>query len=142
MDDTMLPYLEALKLLRGWSTTLLAIQTVFVIFLSVIGVLFENDRTRKGCRPLYTSLAFFVLSVIVALNVIGTIPWSTQRLPNLVTVYHDIYQFPNYLGVPIWILAFCQHMCFLLGLLSFAYFVYVCMRGSDGLQDEKEGTSR
>ncbi len=128
MDNSILPYFEALKLLKEWSTTLLVLQTGI---LAAIGAFMEKAKLKElkdGRKALITSLFFFALSIVFALFVIGTIPWQTQQLAERVNIYHDIYQFPNYIGIPIKVLAFGQHAFFLLALGFFVRFVYVALK--------------
>lgn len=125
MKNELLPYLEALNFLKDWSTILLIIASGLFAILLVMGMYLDKTKLEKGRLWLSASLAFFALSTLIALNVIGTIPWSTQRLPELVGQYHDIYQFPNYAGVPIWIIAFGQHTSFIVGMICIVVFLYI-----------------
>lgn len=129
MESTALPYLEALKFLKGWSVTLLAIGTAVFLSLVIVCLLIENERMARIRTWLTASLTFWALSIVIALNVVGTIPWSTQRLPELAVKYHDIYQFPNYIGIPLWMLAFGQHMFFFLAILCLMVVIYIFNRG-------------
>lgn len=125
MPDPIQPYLEALKLLKEWSSTLLVLQTGI---LAAIGGFIDKDKIKKGNRLIITSMFFFSASILMALHVIGTIPWSAQKLPELVAKYKDIYQFPNFLGIPIWFLAFGQHIFFILAVAFFLAFVIVSLK--------------
>jgi len=77
MLDPLQPYLEALKLLKDWSSTLLVLQTGI---LAAIGGFIDKDKIKRGNRLIITSMLFFSASILMALHVIGTIPWSTQKL--------------------------------------------------------------
>lgn len=130
MASSVLPYLEALKLLKGWSVTLLTLQTVIFILLACGCLFMDNEKLRRFRSWLTASVTFSALSIVIALNVIGTIPWSTQSLPELATRYQNIYQFPNYIGIPIWMLAFGQHICFLFAMFCLMVFIYRFRRSS------------
>jgi len=117
MANIIVPYSEALRFLRDWSAILLLLQTLIFVALVFICVFDKNRELRKGLLCLISSLTFWAFSIVIALNVIGTIPWSAQHLPELVDKYHNIYDFPNYIGIPIWILASVQHICFLFGMI-------------------------
>jgi len=109
MPNEVLPYYEALLFLKHWSTVLLIIQTAILIVFCFLTCQQNNDMRSRSRTFFIFTLVFSALSVLVGLNVIGTMPWSVQALPLLVTKYHDIYQFPNYVGIPIWLIAFGQH---------------------------------
>ncbi len=130
MANSITPYLEALKFLKDWSTILLTLQTVIFIFLTCIYLFFENEKLKRVRSWLIAALTFSVLSILIALNVIGTIPWSIQNLSNLESQYHNIYQFPNYIGIPIWVLAFSQHICFIFAIICFMILIYKFPRGA------------
>lgn len=121
-------YLDALKILNNWSVTLLILQ--FAIFITHVFIcLFLYDDKFDDYRFwLNASLTFSALSIIIALNVIGTLPWSIQRLPELSMKYQNIYQFPNYIGIPIWMLAFGQHLFFVFSLLSITIYILLINR--------------
>jgi hypothetical protein len=125
VGNELLPYFEALKLLKEWSTTLLVLQTGI---LTAVGAFIDKAKLKDGRLSLIASMIFFAASVVIALNVIGTIPWATQRLPELVAKYHDIYKFPNYIGIPIWVLAFGQHTCFIIAIGFFVRFAFVALK--------------
>lgn len=130
MENSIIPYFEALKLLKDWSAILLTLQTIIFIYLTSVCLLVDNEKLLRVKYWLITSLTFSALSIVISLNVIGTIPWSIQNLPNLVTQYHNIYQFTNFIGIPIWVLAFGQHVCFIFALVCLMVFIYRFLRGS------------
>lgn len=121
-------YFEALKRLEEWSITVLVLQVIVFIVLASLCLFIDNNKIAKVRLWLTASVTFSAISILFALNVIGTIPWSTQRLPELSIKYQSIYQFPNYIGIPIWILAFSQHISFLFALLSFIIILYILIR--------------
>jgi hypothetical protein len=119
LKEELQPYLEALKLLKEWSSTLLILQTGI---LAAVGAFLDKAKIAEGRRWLIASLIFFTVSIVIALNVIGMIPWLTQKLPDYAIRYKDIYQFPDYIGIPVWVLTFGQHLSFLAALVSFLVF--------------------
>jgi hypothetical protein len=121
-------YLDALKVLNNWSVTLLILQVVFFISAACICLFLDDEKLNNYRSWLNASVTFSVLSIIIALNVIGTLPWSIQRLPELSMKYQNIYQFPNYIGIPIWMLAFGQHLFFVLSLLCIAVYILLINR--------------
>ena len=130
MASSVLPYFEALKLLKAWSTILLTLQAVLFIFLACACLFMKNEKLRPMERWMTASILFSALSIVIALNVIGTIPWSVQSLPDFATKYHNIYQFPNYIGIPIWTLAFGQHIFFIFAMFCLMVFLYKFTRSS------------
>jgi hypothetical protein len=129
MSSEIVTYFEALRLLKEWSTVLLALQAGILIALIFIGAHLDIKTIEKVRKLLIYTMAFSVLSILVGLNVIGTIPWSTQALSGLVAKYHDIYQFPNYIGIPIWVLAFGQHIFFICAMVLLMAFAYTFLKG-------------
>ena len=124
MSTELLPYFEALNLLMDWCTVLLIIQTAIFITLIIIAMHLEEEKHKKIRISIIITVIFSALSILIGLNVLGTIPWSTQNLLSMVTKYHDIYQFRNYIGVPIWVIAFGQHVFFFLSMISLVLFIY------------------
>ena len=124
MSSEILTFFEALRLLKEWSIILLIIQAAIHIAIIFIIAFVDVQSIEKVRKLLIYTLVFSTLSILVGLNVIGTIPWSTQALPGLVAKYHDIYKFPNYIGIPIWVLAFSQHIFFILTMVCLMVFSY------------------
>jgi hypothetical protein len=114
-------HFEALKLLKEWSTALVVIQTGAM---AVLGGLLKNGSVGEAKIWLAISLACFLASILVAANVIGAIPPIVQKLPELVPKYGDIYKMRNFLGIPVWVLAFGEHLFFAGGLITFGGFIY------------------
>ncbi|MCK9377557.1 MAG: hypothetical protein M0P73_15570 [Syntrophobacterales bacterium] len=116
------PQFEAIKLLKEWSTALVVIQSGA---LAIIGNILKNGDTVNHLNWIFVSMVSFLASILVAVNVIGAIPPIVQRLPKLVESCDDIYKMKNYLGIPLWILAFFQHILFFSGILCFVWFIYL-----------------
>lgn len=113
---------EAIKLLKEWSTALVVIQSGA---LAIIGNILKNGDNVDHFSWIFASMVSFLASILVAANVIGGIPPIVQRLPKLVDSCDDIYKMKNYLGIPLWILAFFQHILFFAGILCFVWYIYL-----------------
>lgn len=87
-DQKWTPYLEAIKLLKEWSTALVVIQTGA---LAVLGGLVKDGNVTNPTSWLASSLGFFLASILVAAHVIGAIPLIVQHLPQLAERHGDIY---------------------------------------------------
>jgi hypothetical protein len=111
---------ESLKVLKDWSMALVVVQSGA---LAVLGGLLKGGEIIIITPWLLASVFFFVASILVAANVIGAIPPIIQRLPEMLERYNDIYKMPNYLGIPLWVLAFTQHVFAAMGLISFVLFL-------------------
>ncbi|XCN72667.1 MAG: hypothetical protein Q3M24_20610 [Candidatus Electrothrix aestuarii] len=131
MTTELFPYLEAFNFLKDWCLTLLMIQTVIFISLFFYFIQKKEVSAKKHDKYILIALLFSSISIIVGLNVIGTIPWSLQNIDDLVNEYKDIYQFPNYLGVKIWIIAFCQHVSFIISMVFILFFVFKIKKERD-----------
>lgn len=127
MPINLSPYLEALQMLQYWSSVLLAIQTGLLIALLFITAQLGTEISNTIRTALIITVINSAISVLIGLNVIGTIPWSTQNLLSMVIKYHDIYQFQNYIGIPIWIIAFGQHIFFFLSIVSLVFYIYALL---------------
>ena len=109
MNESVEIFRESLRILGMWSTVLVSLGTV--VFLSL-----SNKKSRS--KIVKFSLFCSVASLLIGVNVIGTIPWSIQNIVLFASQYHDIYQFPNYFGIKIWFLAFSQHITFAISLIG------------------------
>lgn len=128
MPSNILPYLEALRFLWDWSAILLILQTCIFIAMTFIAIKFKFEASNIAKSALTFTIVFSALSILIGLNVIGTIPWSVQALPSLSIKYHDIYQYPNYIGIHLWIIAFGQHIFFVLAIISLVFFVCLYLK--------------
>ena len=128
MNDSISFHLKALELLKYWSSMLQFIE--IVVFISIIIlIVFGNPETiRQRWRSLYAAILFTTLSIVFGLNVLGTLPWSMQQLPKLYSTYGDIYQFPNFIGIPVWIIAFAQHLNAVIGFACLLYLIFIILR--------------
>jgi hypothetical protein len=130
MDKELLPYAEALKLLQDWSKTSLVLEGAI---LTTLGAFIDKKRVERGRVWLLSSLGLFVVSMMVALNVLGMIPDMMQQLPE-VARQKDMYKFRNRAGIPLVILATSQHVFTALALGCFFLFVFKALKreGEDG----------
>jgi len=113
--------LEALKLLKEWSTALVVVQTGAM---AVLGGLIKDSKMMSVKPWISISLGCFLASILITANVIGAIPGMVQQLSESTKNNRDIYQMRNYFGIPLWIFALCQHLFFAAGLVAFGGFVY------------------
>lgn len=128
VSDTISYHYKAIELLKHWSSMLQLIETLIFIAIIVLMVFGNQELTRKCWRSLFAALFFTVLSIVFGLNVLGTLPWSTQQLPRLSGIYGDIYQFPNYFGIRIWVIAFSQHLSAVVGLAWLLYHIFLYLK--------------
>lgn len=128
VNDPISFHLKALELLRHWSSMLEVIE--MMIFISIIVlVVFANQEILSRCwRSLFAAIFFTVFSIISGLNVLGTLPWIVQQLPSLSGIHGDIYQFHNYIGIPIWVIAFAQHLNAVIGLAWLLCFIFFYLK--------------
>jgi len=113
--------LEALKLLQDWSIWIITITTVF---LGMIGFAFKNPNSKKARFAAKYCIVFLLLSLVVAVMLVGAIPAIVQKL-HIVTEDNIILFKANARGIygyyyldfiPLWLLASSQRILFLLGL--------------------------
>ena len=92
--------------------------------IAVLGGLLKEANQTAHSPWLAISLGCLLGSMLVSAHVIGAIPHIVQRLPELILNQKDIYRMHNYFGIPIWILAFAQHILFVVGMVSFVGYLY------------------
>jgi len=115
-------HLEALKFLKEWSTAIVVVESAI---LAVLGGMLKDSNIVAGNRTLLAlGLTAIIISIFFCANVIGAIPPITQFLPENVRKYKDIYKMRNYAGVPLWILAFFQHLFALLGIVFISILIF------------------
>lgn len=103
----MVNQLEAIKLVKDWSTWLVAVQT------GVLG-LFAALQIKPSSLTVYC----FVISIITATWVLGALPSLAQRIaPNL--NIHEMELF-EWCPIPLWKAAFVQHIFFIIGVVTLA----------------------
>jgi hypothetical protein len=121
MNETPTAYLEALKLLKDWSTALVTIQGVAIGF---IGTLVRDQPAKTLTRSAIASIVFFVLSIVSASVVLGALPWLAQ--PETVATVRCAYE-GNFYWMPICyvpVAGWCsgEHLFFVLGLVCLAWY--------------------
>ncbi|OGP51310.1 MAG: hypothetical protein A2Y79_03805 [Deltaproteobacteria bacterium RBG_13_43_22] len=121
-DKKILAATQALRFLLGWSIFLTLIQ---VGALGILGFMIKSGINPDSKNWMVLSLAGFILSILVAANVVGAIPPIVQNLPKMKVTYGDIYKIRNYLHIPLWALTFLEHILFLLGIVSFGLFIFM-----------------
>lgn len=109
--------LEALKLLKEWSTWIAAINTGAIV---ATASMFQNNPINGGFF-LTTAVVCFGLSVVFAATLLGEIPSITQRL--VPGSDKTIHSYKTQWGLPLAFFAAAEHMLFLLGLASFVGFL-------------------
>ena len=115
-------HLEALKLLKEWSTALVVIQTAAI---AVLGGIVKDGNVGLAKPWLGVAFVCFLISILVAANLIGAMPRIVQNLETLVKRHGDIYRMRNALGIPLTVLALLEHLFFAAGIASFAYVLYL-----------------
>jgi hypothetical protein len=120
-DCNMELHIEALKLLKEWSTSLVLVQCGA---LAVIGGIIRNPIDSNNRKWLSISAVCFLLSIISSASVVGAIPYIVEKLPYNINEYNDIYHIRNYLGIPLYVFTTGQHIFAAIGLGAFAVFLY------------------
>ncbi|WP_089717377.1 hypothetical protein [Candidatus Entotheonella palauensis] len=117
--DTPKKQSEALHALMNWSKWIISIETGLV---SIIIAILKNEFSYSPLF-LYAALISFVLSIILATALIGTVPGALEAVPIFdESISQDrkrasIYMH-KFLGiVPIWWLAGMEHTYFIVGII-------------------------
>lgn len=127
-------YLEALRFLKEWSTAIVVVESAV---LAVLGGMLKDANIVEGNRTLFAlGLFSIIISIFFCANVIGAIPPITQFLPENVKKHKDIYKMRNYAGVPLWILAFFQHIFALSGIVFITLVIFNL--ATDPMLNQKE----
>ena len=121
MADDSANQLDALKLLKDWSSWLVSIQTAVLALLALWG----KDKVQLPDRTARLVFLFFGLSIFFATFVLAGVPSIAQRLSGKV----NIYKMPLFEWLPagtgwlrtLWFFAFMEHMLFLTGLACFMW---------------------
>jgi hypothetical protein len=121
MDKSVI-FLEALKTLKEWSVLLIGIQLIMLVVMFVIATFGKREYVCNCRKYIFRSCLFSIISIVVGVNLVGTIPWSIQHISTFIDSYGDIYQFKNYLGIRLWTIAFTQHI---LAVISFVYIAII-----------------
>jgi hypothetical protein len=114
MDAKPESRLEALKMLKEWSSLLLSLQAGLLTLLEI----FAKPSQQTTSFTIF--VIAFAISVVIAANVVGAIPSMIQRLGD--EPVGDIYQMQNRWGLRLGLLAFGQHLFFVIGVASLAVY--------------------
>ena len=119
--------LEAIKLLKDWSTWLAGIQTGAI---AVVGALLRDGRPGKHKWLPPACLTAFSLSLLAAAWLLGTLPRLIFLLTTGVSTTNDIiakvipfYLLPPYVTSPVrlGLMVTFEHMFFLIGIALFSW---------------------
>ncbi|WP_143308435.1 hypothetical protein [Candidatus Entotheonella palauensis] len=116
--DTSKKQSEALHALASWSKWIISIETGLV---SIVIAILKNEFAYS-LLCLHAALISFILSIVLATELIGAIPGALEAVPDFdSTTSQDlpkisIYMY-KFLGVPIWWFAGMQHVYFLVGII-------------------------
>jgi hypothetical protein len=103
--------LEAIKLLKDWSTWLVTAQTGILSLFALIG--------RK---PDFLTVFCFVISIIIATWILGALPSILQRIKDDSNIHQmDLFE---WLGIPLFAAAFLQHVSFMIGVVSLSFSLF------------------
>lgn len=116
--------LEAVKQIKDWAIWVTGIQTGAI---AILGSLLKDGVSRTLSRWAIATLVCFVLSILAAVWLVLLLPLITEQLPKLSDPdIQDIYDIPlpRVLPIPLGTMATIMHLCFVLGIICFALFVY------------------
>jgi hypothetical protein len=121
--------LESIKMVREWSTWLIAIQTTVCAFLW--NILKERGLKDLSGITLHCGWLAFSFSIIIATVLISRLPTLIENLADESSSDKSIFTYPlRILGINLnlKILLIAEHVCFLLGVLLIIIFVIMRMR--------------
>lgn len=115
--------LEALKLLKDWSTWLVTVQATA---LGLLAALWGKDSIKLGDAWARSVFILFGLSIVAATFVLGGVPDMAQRIPikphetaSSFNIYRErlFSNFPDWGWLSsLWAFAFLEHILFLAGI--------------------------
>lgn len=112
--------INALTLLKDWSVTVIAVDTGL---LTALGVALISGAVKSGRPLLTTGIYLLALSLLVTLFVLGALPLIAERLIEENRDSPSIYLHKNWLGIPIWLLAFTGHSALLVAVAVLGLFL-------------------
>jgi len=112
--------IDALNLLKDWSVTVIAVDTGL---LTALGVALISDAVKSGKGLLIAGIYLLALSLLVTLFVLGALPLIAERLRNGSGDSPSIYLHRNWIGIPIWLLAFTGHSALLAAVAVLGWFL-------------------
>ncbi|HYP02635.1 MAG TPA: hypothetical protein VER76_20770 [Pyrinomonadaceae bacterium] len=111
--------LDALKLLKDWSSWLVSIQAAVLALLALWG----KDKVQLPPVIAHWVFVFFGGSIIFATFVLGGIPSIMQRVQGGMNIYSiPLFEWlPERLGTlrTLWFFSFMEHILFLIGMIIF-----------------------
>ncbi|WP_426991167.1 hypothetical protein [Methylomonas sp. CM2] len=99
--------LEAIKLLKDWSTWLVTVQT------GVLGLFGLQGKTLNDL-----TLTCFIISIVIATFILGALPSILQRSEDDSNI-HQMILF-EWFPAPLYVAAFLQHILFIIGVIYLA----------------------
>jgi len=115
--------INALNLLKDWSVTVIAVDTGL---LTALGVALISDVVKSEKELLTVGVYLLALSLLVTLFVLGALPLIAERLRERGDASPSIYLHRNWLGFPIWLMAFIGHSALLAAVAILGWFL-VCL---------------
>jgi hypothetical protein len=112
--------INALNLLKDWSVTVIAVDTGL---LTALGVALISDAVKSEKALLTSGIYLLTLSLLVTLFVLGALPLIAERLSEGSGDSPSIYLHRNWLGIPIWLLAFTGHSALLAAVAVLGWFL-------------------
>jgi hypothetical protein len=130
METNIILQLEALKLLQEWSIWLITISSAF---LGIIGFAFKGIPDIKSLSSAKYCIVFLVITVVIAVFLVGAIPAIIQKLQPVVTNNsvilsgnaRGIYGYLYLDFIPLWLMVSIQRITFLIGLIFGARLVWL-----------------
>jgi hypothetical protein len=113
--------LEAVKLLKDWSTWLVTVQTGA---LGLITIFSDKKILTFNCWSVVTVLSF-TLSIFAATWVLGALPSIAQRITAADNV-HAMHLF-EWLPIRLWVASGLQHLLFVAGIFALAGYMLSSM---------------
>lgn len=112
--------IDALNLLKDWSITVIAVDTGL---LTALGVALISDAVKNGKGFLTVGIYLLALSLLVTLFVLGALPLIAEQIKDEGGNSPSIYLHRNWIGIPIWLLAFTGHSALLIAVAVLGWFL-------------------
>ncbi|MEL6168718.1 MAG: hypothetical protein AAFR35_08495 [Pseudomonadota bacterium] len=110
--------LEAIRLLRDWSQSLIVLETALIAF---VGTLIKTTPERLAFYTALATLFCLLGSILAGVNVIASLPSAVGAAPE--TTPRGLYDLPANLRGTIRTSAAAQGTLFVAGLVFLAFFV-------------------
>lgn len=112
--------IDALNLLKDWSVTVIAVDTGL---LTALGVARITNAVTDGKEVLTIGICLLALSLLVALFVLGALPLVAEQIRENEGAAPSIYAHKNWLGIPLWFMAFTGHVALLAAVAVLGWFL-------------------